>query len=58
MPKPGTVCKVDSPPFSNVTWGDVLEKVKGSEASENQALYLLAKEWRNAADSAQFTLQQ
>lgn len=31
MPEPGTVCKVDAPPFSNITWDDVLRDLDGGE---------------------------
>lgn len=24
MPEPATVCEVDAPPFSNITWEDIL----------------------------------
>ena len=32
LPEPGTVCKVDAPLFSNVTWDDVIEKITGDGA--------------------------
>ncbi|RAO72438.1 uncharacterized protein BHQ10_008450 [Talaromyces amestolkiae] len=27
LPEPGTVCEVDAPPFSNITWANVLEEI-------------------------------
>ena len=30
LPKPGTVCKVDAPLYSNVTWSDVFQKADGN----------------------------
>ena len=27
VPEAGTVCKVDAPPFSNITWDDVAREV-------------------------------
>ncbi|KJZ75311.1 hypothetical protein HIM_05237 [Hirsutella minnesotensis 3608] len=37
LPKPGTVCAVDSPPFSNVTWLDVILRSTGKGKRSLQA---------------------
>ncbi|KAF4631629.1 hypothetical protein G7Y89_g6499 [Cudoniella acicularis] len=36
LPKPGTVCQVDSPPYSNITWADVLAKASGNTTRLNK----------------------
>lgn len=43
VPEPGTVCKVDAPPFSNITWDDVARdvgKISDSESSVDQFMSL------------------
>jgi hypothetical protein len=31
LPEPGTVCEVDAPPFSGLTWADVLQAAGNGE---------------------------
>lgn len=38
MPQNGTVCKVDAPPFSNVTWVDVLNGMEEKDVQESGEL--------------------
>ncbi|EMR67890.1 putative peptidase tripeptidyl-peptidase protein [Eutypa lata UCREL1] len=33
LPEPGTVCEVDAPLYSNVTWGDVIQAAAGNSTS-------------------------
>jgi hypothetical protein len=33
LPRPGTVCRVDKQPFSNVTWGDVFLQASGEDSA-------------------------
>ncbi|KAJ3480003.1 hypothetical protein NLG97_g8174 [Lecanicillium saksenae] len=36
VPAPGTVCKVDAPPFSDITWDDVLRDMDEEAQMEEE----------------------